>query len=245
MCCGQAAFGRFAGNRGLGYAGNGDASSPGNGFDLDLQRLDLLLERNHLPQVGHRKVTKRFHLSRECLRIHVSQTHLLCWVHAAEWGGKCASAGAEARQVEQSGSHMKDRMMWGDFVAVPPARRFSVSSVVQLHQNCSCFSPLRRSSAGRRDGYRFPVRRDESSMLDFIIPLSYQHFPAAAGRTAPQGLTLRGKLVFSEGDFESGNAVSASRPHLIQSHKVACQDGVPAISAGSTAVRCWHYPLRQ
>ena len=37
-----------------------------------------------------------------------------------------------------------------------------------------------------------------------IIPPSYQHFPAAAGRTAPQGLTLRGRLVFYEGSFESG-----------------------------------------
>ena len=39
-----------------------------------------------------------------------------------------------------------------------------------------------------------------------IIPPSYQHFPAAAGRTAPQGLTLRGRLVFYEGSFESGTA---------------------------------------
>ena len=42
-------------------AGSADASFPGNGFELALQPLDLLLERNYSPQVGHRKFTKRFH----------------------------------------------------------------------------------------------------------------------------------------------------------------------------------------
>ena len=61
MCCGQAAFGRFGGRRGLGGVGNADASLPGNGFELPLRRLDLLLERNYSPQVGHRKIRNRFH----------------------------------------------------------------------------------------------------------------------------------------------------------------------------------------
>jgi serine/threonine protein kinase len=36
--------------QGLGCAGSADVNVTGNGFDLALQRLNLLLERNHLPQ---------------------------------------------------------------------------------------------------------------------------------------------------------------------------------------------------
>lgn len=84
MCRGQATLGRFGGTRGLGWAGSAAASSPGNGFNLALQRLDLLFERNHLPQVGHRKFTKRFHLEKGAYGFSGRQTHLLCRAHGVE-----------------------------------------------------------------------------------------------------------------------------------------------------------------
>ena len=48
----------------------------------------------------------------------------------------------------------------------------------------------------RRRGWRsLPNSCDwgRAGIIDSIIPPSYQHFPDAAGRTAPQGLTLRGR----------------------------------------------------
>jgi len=48
---GQAAFGALGGSGGLGWAGL--SSFPNQGFKLPLQGLDLLLERNDPPQVGH------------------------------------------------------------------------------------------------------------------------------------------------------------------------------------------------
>ena len=47
----------------------------------------------------------------------------------------------------------------------------------------------------RRGWWSLPNSCDwgRAGIVDSIIPPSYQHFPAAAGRTAPQGLTLRGR----------------------------------------------------
>jgi len=58
----------------------------------------------------------------------------------------------------------------------------------------------------RRGWWSLPNSCDwgRAGIIDSIIPPSYQHFPAAAGRTAPQGLTLRGKLVFYEEVLSQG-----------------------------------------
>src|ERR1700722_17503024 len=61
MRCRQAAFGTLDGNGGLGWAGGVGARFPAYGFELSFQRLDLLLEREDAPQIGHRKIRKRFH----------------------------------------------------------------------------------------------------------------------------------------------------------------------------------------
>ena len=47
----------------------------------------------------------------------------------------------------------------------------------------------------RRGWWSLPNSCDwgRAGIIDSIIPPSYQHFPDAAGRTAPQGLTLRGR----------------------------------------------------
>jgi hypothetical protein len=65
MRCRQATFGTLDGNGGLGWAGSVGARFPGYGFELSFQRLDLLLEREDAPQVGHRKIRKRFHLEKD------------------------------------------------------------------------------------------------------------------------------------------------------------------------------------
>lgn len=54
----QAAFGTLDGNGGHDSVG---ARFAAYGFELPLQGLNLLLERNDAPQVGHRKISKRFH----------------------------------------------------------------------------------------------------------------------------------------------------------------------------------------
>ena len=48
---------------------------------------------------------------------------------------------------------------------------------------------------GRRGWWSLPNSCDwgRVGIIDSIIPPSYQHFPDAAARTAPQGLTLRGR----------------------------------------------------
>jgi hypothetical protein len=65
MRCRQAAFGTLDGNGGLGWAGGVGARFPAYGFELSFQRLDLFLEREDAPQVGHRKIRKRFHLEKD------------------------------------------------------------------------------------------------------------------------------------------------------------------------------------
>lgn len=69
MRWGQTALRRLGGSGGLGCAGitasvRGDDFILGNDFKLPLQCLDLLLERDDAPQVGHGKIRKRLHLER-------------------------------------------------------------------------------------------------------------------------------------------------------------------------------------
>ena len=63
MRWGQTALRGLGGSGGLGCAGI-TASVIGNDFKLPLQCLDLLLERDDAPQVGHGKIRKRLHLER-------------------------------------------------------------------------------------------------------------------------------------------------------------------------------------
>jgi hypothetical protein len=65
MRCRQAAFGTLGGTGGLGWAASVGARFPTYGFELSFQRLDLLLEREDAPQVGHREIRKRFHLEKD------------------------------------------------------------------------------------------------------------------------------------------------------------------------------------
>jgi hypothetical protein len=61
MRWGQTALCTLRGSGGLGWFGSVGARFSGYGFELSFQRLDLLLEREDAPQVGHRKIRKRFH----------------------------------------------------------------------------------------------------------------------------------------------------------------------------------------
>jgi hypothetical protein len=81
--------------------------------------------------------------------------------------------------------------------------------------------PSRDSTAAGRAEFRIGAERSQITKA----PWQKMIFDACISRVVPALIQRR----------------VGKPPAIDPSHKVACQDGVPAISAGSTAVRRWHY----
>jgi hypothetical protein len=84
MRCGQMAFYTLGGTAGYGGVG---AGFPDYGFELSFQRLDLLLERNDAPEVGHREIRKRFHRGKDAWEF-AGVKHWFCLVLLTLWFAK-------------------------------------------------------------------------------------------------------------------------------------------------------------